>query len=216
MKKISLLDMPKTILLVFGLPGSGKTTLSEKIQSLLPPEQCVYFNADKVRSTLSKDLGFSVDARVEQARRMACMASLALDGSSARVCIVDFVNPNLDTWTAFSSNMNRPVGKSRVSDVNRVPSVVYNEAVFPLFSVFMNTIRKEDCRFADTAELFDRNERPVDMSYDKFLTDEEMDLAASDVLKMMLGKQKGAEEFRHTKKPQRRSGILDSSALERK
>lgn len=188
----SIYHPTKQILLIFGLPGSGKTTLSEKIVSLFKnPADVIYFNADKVRSTLSRDLGFSMDDRIEQARRMACMASLALDASVARVCIVDFVNPNVDTWTAFRENLNAPVGRPKVTDINRVPSVAAAEAsVFPLFSVFMNTIGKNDCRFADTAELFARGERPVDMTIDRFLNDRDMEETARAVLNMAHEKQK--------------------------
>lgn len=173
-QKTSLSNLPKTILLVFGLPNSGKTTLCEALSYRLPSDQFVYLNADKVRSTLSKDLGFTADDRKEQARRMGCMASLVLDGSSARVVIVDFVNPNVDTWTAFKENLNRPVGKPRLSDVNRTPPAALEDARFPCFSVFMNTIKNEDCIYADTAALFARGERPVDLEFTQWTDAGEM------------------------------------------
>lgn len=163
-RKFDLSKVPKTALLIFGLPGSGKTTLSETLVSMMHPDQVIVFNADKVRSTLSKDLKFRVEDRVEQARRMGCVASLALDASSARVCIVDFVNPNVDTWTTFQANLKRPVGNRPLSDVNRTPGVALEDCDYPVFSVWMNTIGKEDCRYVDTAELFARGERPVDVT----------------------------------------------------
>ena len=181
-----LAGMPKTVLLVFGLPNSGKTTLCEAIIKHLKPGQYVYFNADKVRSTLSKDLKFSIDDRREQARRMGCMASLSLDGSSASVAIVDFINPNVDTWTAFQANLNRPVGKPRETDVNRTPTVALEDSSFPCFSVFMNTITNEECVYANTAELFKRGERPVDLTFTRIDNEDGFDQAARDTIQGMI------------------------------
>ena len=56
-----------TKILIMGLPGAGKTTLA---QHLAPPLNAVHFNADAVRANINKDLGFSLEDRIEQARRM--------------------------------------------------------------------------------------------------------------------------------------------------
>ena len=58
-------------ILVMGLPGSGKTTLSTALAPLL---NAVVFNADAIRANLSKDLGFSHEDRIEHARRMGWMS----------------------------------------------------------------------------------------------------------------------------------------------
>ena len=181
-----LVGLPKTVLLVFGLPNSGKTTLCEAITERLLPGQFIYFNADKVRSTLSKDLKFSIEDRQEQARRMGCMASLALDGSDANLAIVDFVNPNLDTWMAFRENLSRPVGKPKKTDVNRVPPAVMEDNSYPCFSVFMNTIKNEDCVFADTAEIFARGNRPVDLTFEWIAEEDGFSKAAFLVIDKLL------------------------------
>ena len=51
---------PKRKILIMGLPGSGKTTLAEK---LVPKLNAVWYNADAVRQEIHKDLGFSKDDR---------------------------------------------------------------------------------------------------------------------------------------------------------
>jgi GTPase SAR1 family protein len=172
----------KKVLLVFGLPNSGKTTLCEKIIEQLVPGEYVYFNADKVRSTLSKDLKFSTEDRMEQARRMGCMASLVLDGSAAKLAIIDFVNPNIDTWSVFRDNLNRPVGKPKKTDINRTPGSALEDSAFPCFSVFMNTIENADCVFADTAEIFARGDRPVDLTFQWLEGEEDFKAAANEVV----------------------------------
>ena len=54
-------------ILVMGLPGSGKTTFT---RALAPMLNAVVFNNDEVRANINRDLGFSMEDRVEQARRM--------------------------------------------------------------------------------------------------------------------------------------------------
>lgn len=162
--------MKKTIILIYGLPGSGKTTLARSIAGLLGARS-IWFNADKVRSTLSSDLGFTQDARLEQARRMGCLASLGLDGSSAQYAIVDFVNPTVQTFSTFMKNTSRPKG-NKLDDSFRVPDTFMNGAEYPVFSVFMNTITKGESRFADTRVMFesDADIRKPDYVVDAFLT----------------------------------------------
>ena len=57
----------KRKILIMGLPGAGKTTLSK---FLAPRLNAVHFNADEVRANLNKDLGFAEADRIERTRRM--------------------------------------------------------------------------------------------------------------------------------------------------
>lgn len=84
------------IILIFGLPGAGKTTLAKEI---VRRTDAIHLNADEVRSDLNSDLGFSVEDRMEQARRMGSLARL-LD-KQGKLVIADFVNPTLATRKMF-------------------------------------------------------------------------------------------------------------------
>jgi dephospho-CoA kinase len=53
-------------ILVMGLPGAGKTTLSIELAKML---NAVHFNADEIRKEINKDLTFSIEDRIEQSRR---------------------------------------------------------------------------------------------------------------------------------------------------
>jgi DNA polymerase III delta prime subunit len=176
----------KTIILIYGLPGSGKTTLAKALYESLG-NKAIWFNADKVRSTLSADLGFSEDARLEQARRMGCLASLGLEGSNAQYAIVDFVNPTIQTFSTFMKNTKRPKG-NQLDDSHRVPDTFMNGAEFPVFSIFMNTLAKKDSRFADTAALFedDLNFRKPDVVIHEFLkTPDEFPIKAPQLIDLI-------------------------------
>lgn len=84
------------IILIYGLPGSGKTTLAE---SLLSRVDAVHLNGDDIRADLSSDLGFSASDRLEQSRRIGAIARLL--SAQGRVVVVDFVCPTGETRKAF-------------------------------------------------------------------------------------------------------------------
>ncbi len=105
-------------ILVMGLPGSGKTYLAERLTKLL---RAVHLNADRVRATINKDLGFSPEDRVEHARRMGWMAQMIKD--SGQIAIADFVCPTTETRAAFGADFTiwlDTIPEGRYADTNRM------------------------------------------------------------------------------------------------
>lgn len=120
------------IIQILGLPGSGKTTLAKDLASRI---NAILLNADEVRSDLSSDLGFSIEDREEQARRLGAMARLI--SSQGHIVIVDFVCPTYSTRDSFGKAdivvwMNT-IKSGRFSDTNTIwqdPSEDYVDFVF--------------------------------------------------------------------------------------
>lgn len=107
------------IVQIIGLPGSGKTTLAK---ALMEHTDAIHLNADEVRADLNKDLGFTPEDRIEQARRMGALARLL--HAQGRIVIVDFICPTYETRKAFGKPdylvwMNR-VEESRFADTNKM------------------------------------------------------------------------------------------------
>jgi len=107
------------IIQIFGLPGSGKTTLS---QALADRIDAIALNADQVRADLSSDLGFTPEDRVEQARRLGAIARLLK--TQGRTVIVDFVCPTEETRAAFGQAdvvvWMDTISESRFADTNSI------------------------------------------------------------------------------------------------
>lgn len=85
-------------IIVFGLPGAGKTTLS---RALVPLLDAVHFNADDLRREINRDLGFTHADRVEQARRMGWLCDQVV--AAGHDAIGDLVCPTEATRSAFGS-----------------------------------------------------------------------------------------------------------------
>jgi hypothetical protein len=83
-------------ILIMGLPGAGKTTLAT---ALAPRLNAVVFNADAVRTNLSRDLGFGHADRIEHARRMGWMCDRVAEAGNT--VIADFICPTEETRAAF-------------------------------------------------------------------------------------------------------------------
>jgi adenylylsulfate kinase len=85
-------------ILVMGLPGSGKTTLSIALAKAM---NAVHFNADEIRAKINKDLTFELDDRVEHARRMGVLCDIV--NRMGVYAIADFVCPTEETRKAFGA-----------------------------------------------------------------------------------------------------------------
>jgi len=86
-------------ILIMGLPGAGKTTLAKV---LTPKLNAVWYNADFIRNHINKDLGFSPEDRIEQAKRMGLLCNCAT--VSGHYAIADFVCPTIETREAFDAD----------------------------------------------------------------------------------------------------------------
>ena len=104
-------------ILVMGLPGSGKTYLSERLAPLL---KAAWYNADKVRE-MANDWDFSENARIRQANRMRCIADF--EKKNGRLVICDFVCPTEETRDKFNADIviwMDTIGAGRFEDTNRL------------------------------------------------------------------------------------------------
>jgi adenylylsulfate kinase len=111
-------------ILVMGLPGSGKTWLSERLQKHL---ECAWYNADKVRE-MANDWNFSPEGRVRQANRMRNIADY--EKSHGRKVICDFVCPTQQTRNQFDADITiwmDTIEKGRFEDTNKMFENPINE-----------------------------------------------------------------------------------------
>ena len=82
-------------ILIMGLPGSGKTTLSQALRKEI---NAIHLNADEIRRTF-KDWDFSLEGRIRQSDRMRSISE-ALNAEGYNT-IADFVCPTMETRKAF-------------------------------------------------------------------------------------------------------------------
>ena len=85
-------------ILIMGLPRAGKTNLAKALAPLLG---AVHFEADVIRKNINKDLGFSHEDRLEQARRMGHLCDIVVN--SGNNAIADFICPTDETRAAFGN-----------------------------------------------------------------------------------------------------------------
>ncbi len=104
-------------ILIMGLPGSGKTYLTER---LVPIIGAAWFNADKIREMVS-DWDFSDEGRVRQTNRMRTFADF--ETSHGRLVVCDFVCPTMETRQIFNADFTvwmDTIKKGRYDDTNKL------------------------------------------------------------------------------------------------
>ena len=104
-------------ILVMGLPGSGKTYLTER---LVPLINAAWYNADNVRE-MAGDWDFSDEGRSRQSQRMNTFAEF--EKSHGRYVICDFVCPTEKTREIFNPDIiiwMDTIEKGRFEDTNKV------------------------------------------------------------------------------------------------
>ena len=105
------------IILIMGLPGSGKTTLAKELSPLLNAKR---LNADEVRKK-ANDWDFSEEGRKRQAARMANFAlDLKKDGSYV---VADFICPTPAARSLFPADYTiwvDTIKEGRFDDTNQM------------------------------------------------------------------------------------------------
>ena len=82
-----------------GLSGSGKSTIAKELERLLIEQKhpCYVLDGDNIRHGLNRDLGFSMEDRKENIRRISEVAALMND--AGLIVITSFISPYLSDRT---------------------------------------------------------------------------------------------------------------------
>ena len=117
-----------------GLPGAGKTTLSEIVKEklVLQGKAVEVLDGDALRKTINKDLGFSKADRQENLRRLGALGhSLFLQ---KKIVIIAAINPFEETRKELSKKFGAKtvwISCSLQTLIKRDPKGLYKRAFLP-------------------------------------------------------------------------------------
>lgn len=96
-QKEEKLNQKSKVIWFTGLSGSGKTTLATALEKALFEKGYLtqVLDGDNIRSGINKNLGFTLEDRMENIRRIGEIAKLLVN--SGVICICSFVSPTEET-----------------------------------------------------------------------------------------------------------------------
>jgi adenylylsulfate kinase len=95
-EKERLLNQHSRVIWFTGLSGAGKTTIAQRVEQELNKQGFLtqILDGDNIRSGINNNLGFSVEDREENIRRIAEVSKLFLN--CGIICINSFISPTED------------------------------------------------------------------------------------------------------------------------
>lgn len=103
-------------ILIFGLPGSGKSTMAKRLSNVFSGS--IWINADEIRKHYD-DWDFSLEGRIRQSLRMRHLADGVV--MAGGIAIADFVCPTKKTREQFDPDFSiwmDTIDKGRFEDTN--------------------------------------------------------------------------------------------------
>lgn len=112
------------IVLIMGLPGSGKTTLAIELKKITEQHglTVTWYNADIIRE-IYDDWDFSEQGRMRQAIRMRQLCTSKMMEGTSDLILCDFVAPTIAAQIIIPVNRliwMDTIKKSRYSDTNKI------------------------------------------------------------------------------------------------